>query len=324
MAAFVFLTLGFFLIFLSCNTWRQIRKEKSVPYTLTATVVREKIDLDALQQMKGIQRVSPVLHLESELSVEEYTLKCPIQAVYSRFLNLKFAEGVLFPDNSNMPYLVLNKAAAEAFANQEDKTIAVTANTEVSMKSGELDCKASVCGIFDDESETPAAFMSYDTAIKVLSQSTSKELLLALANKGACADVVRSIRRLGLNASFDENESLRWDLLGQQVWLLALMSIGFTICAYCLNVQNTRYNQAAQHNEESSLLLAGMIAPEVRRIDYLRVAIIGGACLCFSSILACITSIFSFPAFCLCIGVLLIFWLRYGFVSFPSDPYFVG
>lgn len=321
MAAIVFLTLAFFLTFLFCDTWRQIRKEKSVPYTLAANVTREQIDQDALLQVKGIQRVSPVLRLETELSVEEYTLKCSIQAVYRSFLDLKFAEGVLFPDTSNMPYLVLNKAAAEAFSTPEEEKITVTANTEVLLKSGEQECKANVCGIFDDGSETPAAFMSYDTAIKEFSQSASKELLLALANKGACADVVRNIRRLGLNASVDENEILRWELLGQQVWLLALMSIGFTVCAYCLNAQNTRYNQAAQHSEESALLLSGMIVPEVSCIIYLRVAIAEGACLCFSSILACLTNIFSFPAFCLCIGVLLAFLLRYGFTSFSSDPY---
>lgn len=292
-----------------------------MPYTLSANVVREQIDLNTLLQVKGIQRVSPVLRLETELSVEEYTLKCSIQAVYSRFLDLKFAEGVLFPDDSNMPYLVLNKAAAEAFLTPEDEKIPVTANTEVLLKSGEQECKASICGIFDDGSETPAAFMSYDTAIKEFFQSASNELLLALENKGACADVVRAIRQQGLNASVDENEILRWELLGQQVWLLALMSLGFTVCAYCLNVQNIRYNQATQHTEESALLLAGMAIPEVRRIIYLRVAKAEGACLCFSSILACLTNIFSFPAFCLCIGVLLAFLLRYGFTSFSSDPY---
>lgn len=317
----MFLTLGSFLIFLSCDTCQQIWKEKSVPYTLAANVVREQIDLNTLLQVKGIQRVSPVLRLETDLSVEEYTLKCPIQAVYSRFLDLKFAEGVLFPDDSNMPYLVLNKAAAEAFATPKDEKTTITANTEILMKSGELECKASVCGIFDDGSEIPAAFMSYDTAIKEFSQSASNELLLALENKGACADVVRAIRRQGLNASVDENEILRWELLGQQVWLLALMSLGFTVCAYCLNVQNIRYNQAIQHSEESALLLAGMTVPEARHIIYLRAAITEGACLCISSILACITSVFSFPAFCLCIGVLLAFLLRYGITSFSSDPY---
>ncbi len=309
MAAFVFLTLGFFLIFLSCNTWRQIRKEKSVPYTLSANVVREQIDLNTLLQVKGIQRVSPVLRLETELSVEEYTLKCPIQAVYSRFLDLKFAEGVLFPDDSNMPYLVLNKAAAEAFATPEDEKITVTANTEVLLKSGEQECKANVCGIFDDGSETPTAFMSYDTAIKEFSQSASNELLLALEGKGACADVVRNIRRLGLNASVDENESLRWDLLGQQVWLLALVSIGFTVCAYCLNAQNTRYNQATQHREESALLISGMDMSAVEMIYSLRLAITESSCCVLALAVAGLTGTSSLMGLGVVLAIAWVFWL---------------
>lgn len=308
MAAIVFLTLGFFLTFLCCDTWQQIRKEKRVPYTLSANVVREQIDLDALLQVKGVQRVSPVLRLETVLSAEEYTLKCPIQAVYSRFLDLKFAEGVLFPDDSNMPYLVLNKAAAEAFATPEDEKITITANTEVLMKSGELECKASICGFFDDGSETPAAFMSYDTAIKEFSQSASSELLLALANKGACADVVRNIRRLGLNASVDENEILRWELLGQQVWLLVLMSLGFTVCAYCLNAQTTRYNQAIQHKEESALLISGMDMSAVEMIYSLRLVIAESFCCVLALAIAGLTGTSSLMGLGVVLAITWVFW----------------
>lgn len=271
-------------------------------------MVREQIDLNSLLQVKGIQRVSPVLRLETDLSVEEYTLKCPIQAVYSRFLDLKFAEGVLFPDDSNMPYLVLNKAAAEAFATPEDEKITITANTEVLLKCGELECKANVCGIFDDGSETPAAFMSYDTAIKEFSQSASNELLLALANKGASADVVRSIRRLGLNASFDENESLRWELLGQQVWLLALMSLGFIVCTYCLNAQNTRYNQATQHKEESALLISGMDMSAVEMIYSLRLAIMESFCCVLALAVAGLTGTSSLMGLGFVLAIAWVFW----------------
>lgn len=272
-------------------------------------MVREQIDLDALLQVKDIQRVSPVLRLETELSVEEYTLKCPIQAVYCSFLDLKFIEGVLFPNDSNMPYLVLNKAAAEAFAIKEDEKITVTANTEVLMKSGKLKCKASICGIFDDGSETPAAFMSYDTAIKEFSQSTSKELLLALANKGACADVVKSIRRLGLNASFDENEGLRWNLLSRQVWLLALMSIGFIVCAYCLNAQNIRYNRAAQHDEESALLLSGMNLSDAEMINSLRIAVTESFCCVLAMAVTGLIGTFSLMGLEVVLVIAWVFWL---------------
>ena len=107
--------MGLYFLFPACQTFQQIQSEKNTPYELTATTENGSIDLNTLMQIEGVDRISPVVNLNATLSLNEYKLNCEIRAVYSSFLSLKFTQGTMYPDSSNMPYLILNKAAAKAF-----------------------------------------------------------------------------------------------------------------------------------------------------------------------------------------------------------------
>lgn len=294
----LFFALGFYLIFPACDTWLQVREEKGAPCTLTATAAREYIDLNALLQVEGVKGVSPVLRLEAELSVEDYKLACRVDAVYRGFLNLEFTEGTLFPDSSNMPYVILNKAAAKAFALDEGKKRTVSAGAEILFQANNAAQKGVICGIFEDHSDIPAAYMSYDTAQREYSQGSGTELLLSLTKKGLGEKVVKAAQRLGLSTSFDPNESLRWELMVQQVWQTFMTSIGFIVCAVILALQNWRQERSTRKGEIASLLISGIVENEMDRIFTLRLAVMELCCMCLTVVTAGIVGLLSGLALC--------------------------
>lgn len=285
------LCLGLYLIFPACHTFLELRAEKSAPYELTANASGRYISLDTISQIEGIERVSPVLRINGELAYEAYTLSCEIKAVYSSYPKLKFTDGTMYPDQSVMPYLVLNKAAAKSFA-LERETMSVTVGDTVVLSAEGSAQTAAVCGIFDDGSDIPAVYMGYDTASRFTAQDTV-ELAVSLTSKGAAQDVVSDLQKRGFSASFDANVSLAWNLMGQQALQSGLTSAGFLLAAAILMREKRSGERRTRKGEPAMLLLSGLTGSEVRAVFPLRLALTEGACLSAAAILSATAGIFS-------------------------------
>ena len=271
-AALMLLCMGLYFLFPACQTFQQIQAEKNTPYELTATTDNSNIDLNTLMQIEGVERISPVVNLNATLSLNEYKLDCEIRAVYSSFLSLKFTQGTMYPDSSNMPYLILNKAAAKAFTH-EYQAIAVTPEDTVMMNANGTERKAIICGIFDDGSETPTVYMSYDVAQKEYATSGQTELLFLLSNMGSAEDVVTALQRQNIYANFDPGITLAWELLQKQCWQTALLSIGLLACAAVLFRERRSAETHTRHSEIAMLNLTGMTADSVSMIYPIRIVL---------------------------------------------------
>ena len=287
--------MGLYFLFPACKTFQQIETEKNTPYELTATTDNSNIDLNALMQIEGVERISPVVNLNATLSLNEYKLDCEIRAVYSSFLSLKFTQGTMYPDSSNMPYLILNKAAAKAFTH-EYQTIAVTPEDTVMMNANGIERKAILCGIFDDGSETPAVYMSYDAAQREYGISGQTELVFLLNNMGVAEDVVSALQRKNIYANFDPNLTLAWELLQKQCWQTALLRIGLLACAAVLIREKWIAETAKTRSEMEMLLLAGMTTDAVGRVYPLRIVLTGMSTTLVAAIIALIMGTFSLIA----------------------------
>lgn len=273
-AAIILLCMGLYFLFPACKTFQQIQTEKSTPYELTATTENGSIDLNTLMQIEGVERISPVVNLNATLSLNEYKLDCEIRAVYSSFLSLKFTQGTMYPDSSNMHYLILNEPAAKAFTH-EYQTITVTPEQTVIMNANGAERKAIICGIFDDGSETPTVYMSYDAAQREYGISGQTELAFLLNNMGSAEDVVTALQRQNIYASFDPNLTLAWELLQTQCWQTALLSVCLLACAVALMWEKRLTEIAKTRSEMTMLLLSGMTADAVGSIYPLRIALTG-------------------------------------------------
>ena len=296
--------MGLYFLFPACKTFQQIQTEKNTPYELTATTDNSNIDLNTLMLIEGVERISPVINLSASLSLDEYKLDCEIRAVYSSFLSLKFTQGTMYPDSSNMPYLILNKAAAKAFTH-EDQTITVTPEDTVILTANGTERKAIICGIFDDGSETPAVYMSYDAAQREYGTSGQTELVFLLNNMGSAEDVVSALQRKNIYASFDPNLTLAWELLQTQCWQTVMLSIGLLACATALIREKRSVEITRARSETAMLLLSGMTAGVVGSIFPLRIAFNGMVCILASALLALLIGTFSLIALIICIAAMV-------------------
>ena len=294
-ASLILLCMGLYFLFPACKTFQQIQNEKNTPYELTATTENDSIDLNTLMQIEGVERISPVVNLNATLSLNEYKLDCEIRAVYSSFLSLKYIQGTMYPDSSNMPYLILNKAAAKGFA-YEYQTITVATEETVMMNTNGAERKAIICGIFDDGSETPAIYMSYDAAQREYGISGQTELVFLLNNMGSAEDVVSALQRKNIYASFDPNLTLAWELLQKQCWQTALLSVCLLSCAVALIREKRIIERTKTQSEIAMLLLCGMTAEAVGSIYPLRIALTGVACTLTALLIALIMGAFSLIA----------------------------
>jgi hypothetical protein len=67
--------MGLYFLFPTCQFFQQIQAEKNTPYELTATTDSCNIDLNTLMQIEGVERISPVINMNANLSFEEYALE---------------------------------------------------------------------------------------------------------------------------------------------------------------------------------------------------------------------------------------------------------
>ena len=287
--------MGLYFLFPACQTFQQIQAEKNTPYELTATTDNNSIDLNTLMQIEGVERISPVVNLNATLSLNEYKLDCEIRAVYGSLLSLKFTQGTMYPNSSNMSYLILNKAAAKGFTH-EYRTITVTPEDTVMMNANGTERKAIICGIFDDGSETPAVYMSYDAAQREYGTSGQTELVFLLNNMGSAEDVVSALQRKNIYARFDSNLTLAWELLQTQCWQTALLSIGLLACTAALIREKRIAEIAKTRSEMEMLLIAGMTADAVDHIFPLRITFTCTACVLAAAIISAIMGTFSLIA----------------------------
>lgn len=297
-AALILLCLGLYFLFPACQTFQQIQAEKNTPYELTATTDNSNIDLNTLMQIEGVERISPVINLNAALSLNEYKLDCEIRAVYSSFLNLKFTQGTMYPDNSNMPYLILNEAAAKSFA-QGYQTITVSPEDTVMMNANGADRKAIVCGIFDDGSEVPTVYMSYDVAQKEYGHNGQTELIFLLENKGAAENAVSALQRHNIYGNFDPSITLAWELLHEQCIQPILLSIGLLACATALIREKRSAEITKYRSEIAMLLLSGITAATAGDIYPLRIVLTGASCILASTLVSILMGTFS----CVAVGV---------------------
>ena len=302
-AALMLLCMGLYFLFPACKTFQQIQTEKNTPYELTATTDSSSIDLNTFMQIEGVERISPVINLSASLSLEEYKLDCDIKAVYSSFLSLKLIQGTMYQDSSNMPYLILNKAAAKAFSH-EYQTITVSPDDTVMMSVNGTERKAVVCGIFDDGTETPSVYMSYDVAQKEYGTSGQTELVFLLSNMGSAEDVVSALQRQNIYANFDPNLTLAWELLQKQCWQTLLLSICLLACAVVLIREKRLVEINKCRSENTMLLLSGITAIAVYSIYPLRITLTGMVCTLASALLALLIGTFSLSALIICIAAI--------------------
>lgn len=300
-AAIFFLCVGLFCIFPACDTFLKLREDKFVPCELIGNTTNEDIALDKLLCIEGVDRISPVIQFDAEIQFGEYKLNCQVQAVHSSFLEVELSEGAIYHDDSNMPFLLLNKVAAESFLDDDNSKVTVSANTSVIMELNNEEANALICGIFDDGEETPVVYMSYNFTSRTFMSQSGVNLIFALNNKGDIEQIMPFLREAGISVIYEQNEVVRWKMKGQQVWQFILVCIGFLFCAAVLIQNGGLHSDKAKIEENYALMIAGMTIQQLKWIAILRLTLIYIISLITVCLISFFTGIFSTLAIIICI-----------------------
>ena len=185
-AAIAFLFLGFALLFEGCSLHREYQTARSVPFEVRASLAAEAVSLDDVLAIDGVKAATPVVGLTAELAGKDGSLSCEVLAVQGSYLTGPVQEGQCFPDRSNMPVLMVNRAAG------------FSCGETLQLQAGGRELTAVVCGILGDDSAEPVVRMSYETARALYPQSAGGTLLLVLEGQRGLEQALTELQKLGL------------------------------------------------------------------------------------------------------------------------------
>ena len=285
------------MLFPGAQTAQQLYTEKHTPFELIGSADDTTIDLNTLSQIAGVERVSPILQVNCQLTYGKKDASNQIDAVYASYLNVHLTDGTLFMDNTNMPYLVLNEAATRLFAEKDDEP-GIAVQEELLLKSGDVETKAQVCGIYQDDSETPHIYMSYEVAHKLFgAQFTGTNVAFLLINKGAVEEVSAKLRKQNFSVGANTDTSLAWNLLEQQTWQTFLVSVVFVVCSAILIREKNASEKRQSNGEQEVLLTAGLTARMVESVIFVRILMLEVTMICFFQLVAVVSRHFYIMAF---------------------------
>lgn len=268
-ASILMLCIGFLFVITTASAYSQLYDELSSPYVLSGNVSGQA-DLEKYYEIPSLDVATPVLNVSSKLSRQETSLSCTITAVTSEYLDVTFLWGGAFPDESNMPFLVLNRYAAEHFTTQDDTMTAVEVNDTVNIKIQDQEASAIICGIFEDELEQPVVYMSYAVASRMLPKEENINLLFRLKRTEDLEEAARELDKLNVSVTYDQSLPERWKLTKQQIYQTFLSALVLLLCsAVQMAGQNKRELQEALP-ELQALSLSGLNYSQVRTIFPLR------------------------------------------------------
>lgn len=284
-AALIFLTLGLYFLFPASNSFERIQEERKQPYELQATITGTA-QLEKYMEIENIKVASPVITFQTTLTNGNFTLSSPVKAVSADYLQMELKEGSMFHNQANMPFLILNSYAAKHFVDEDEKEASVQVNDSILISLNGTEEKAIICGIFEDNLETPIVYMSYYEAAKYFPKGETVDLLFLLTGKGAAEKAVQDLGRQRVNVTLDQNAIVRWELLQQQAVQYLITAMGFLSCSIVLIRRQHQYEQEYLLPERQQLSLSGLTGQQINNFRHLRILFTYVSCLVIAFLIA--------------------------------------
>lgn len=311
------LFIGFLFVLTTANAYSQLYKELSSPYVLSGSVSGQA-ELDKYYEISSLDAVTPVLSVTSTLSKQEASLSGTITAVTSEYLDIALLQGGTFPDESNMPFLVLNRYAAEHFTTQDDTVTAVEVNDTVVIKIQDQEVSAIICGIFEDELEQPVVYMSYTVVSRMLPKEENIDLLFRLKRTDDLEEATKELDKLNVSVTYDRSLPERWKLTKQQIYQTFLSALVLLLCsAVQMAGQNKRERQEALPQLQA-LCLCGLNQGQGGMLFVLRTLFTDLACFAVGTTMAMIMRRVSWLG-TLCCMICLAFHFTFIVIHFCND-----
>lgn len=268
-ATLLMLCVGFLFLITTANSYGLLRQELDTPYVLPGNISGQA-DLEKYLEVPSVAAATPVLSFSSELTAKDAALSGTVTAVLADYLDLSFAQGGPFPNDSNMPFLVLNQYASQNFLDESKNKVTLTVNDTVSMTIGEEEQAAILCGIFEDGLEQPVIYMSYTLASRIIPKGDSIDLLFRLGKTEDLESGAKALRKLDVSVSYEESLPERWRLTKQQIYQTFLSAIVLLLCSAVQMAGQHRREKTDARPERQALTLSGLEDGQLKWIFPLR------------------------------------------------------
>lgn len=250
----LFLFLGIYLIFPTARLYADMKQGNTVPCELLAST-DSSFDEKTLLDLPGIRSITPILHFNASLSTGKASCLLTVEAVRSSSMTAEQISGSIFPEEGNMPVLVLNTAAVKAFRDEAGRKADSLDLDGSFVLSADRELPAKVCGVWEDGTAEPIAYMSYTTAHSLLGTSVQHGITLrfTLENAGAEPSVVSKLQELGFAAEVDETRAIQWAALQEQLKSSVLLCLGILLSSAVLLCQSWKV-EMIQYKESYQML----------------------------------------------------------------------
>ncbi|MGM9601340.1 MAG: hypothetical protein ACI3W5_07125 [Faecousia sp.] len=228
------------------------------------------MDLEKYLEIPSVEAATPVLSFESKLTAKDAALSGTVTAVLADYLDLSFTQGGPFPNDTNMPFVVLNEYASKNFLTESKSKVTLAVNDTLTMTIEGEEQSAILCGIFEDGLERPVIYMSYTLAARVIPKGDSIDLLFRLGKTEDLESGAKALKKLGVSVSYDEALPERWRLTKQQTYQTFLSALVLLICSAVQIAGQHKREQKEALSEWQALALCGSEERQLRWIFPLR------------------------------------------------------
>ncbi|MDI6618909.1 MAG: hypothetical protein QME45_09595 [Clostridiales bacterium] len=144
-----------------------VNKEKSQPYDLTInaqgnTAITDRTITNILG-IPDVKAATPVLQVPSAITAGKYSAQLTLAGIQADYFEGHFITGNIFPDNSVMPYIIINQSACRQFSQTENSEDMAKSN--ISDKNQDVnntpDSKSGISKSEKDKSSIPAASSAF-------------------------------------------------------------------------------------------------------------------------------------------------------------------
>lgn len=261
---------------LAAGVQEQLSKTYELYALPTSSIITGEL-VPEIQQIEGVAAASVTKDLTAVLQSGDHSAEMTLEGIGVGYLQEEISEGTVFPDETVMPYIILNKAGWDLLQDKDEngETIQGTdwSESSVSILAGteSYAIAAKICGIMDDGKEDPKAYVSISST-KMLAGDSSFTGYVARARETRYAkSVSEKLAALGLDVQNTVPvEQSDWDGKNKEAGYLMLLGsavIFYSVFLY-LNLENPMHTKNRYKLE--MLRSIGLCASDLLKIFLLK------------------------------------------------------
>lgn len=269
-----------------------VEHEKSMPCELIIMSEGSNITdntIVEISEIPDVLAVTPILKVPMNIQVDAYSTKLTLIGIDNGYLDEEFSQWGIFPEDSVMPYIVLNHGACKLFEKLDKNDGEINEpkidwlSEDITLHEGEGSRKVTskISGILleNEEHQEPTGYISLSSAKKLLNRSGQSteyiEAKVRIKNIGCSKSISNTLYTMGFNVSNTHADiQAKWDMQMKEMAYLAGVGILCVVCFLVLTVAWIKISMLTQKKEYSALLWFGARSSEIRWIYIIQALVI--------------------------------------------------